>query len=235
MQTSLLMGLRMRWGMHTIVALVLLALLAGWALGQGKPSVEERLQKVRRVVKVIDLDSSIPRVPALIAREEAYEKLLDKLAQIGPSNPDMVPKLLNEARDIKLAALKDLNEILKRHKGKHVGLTEAQIYERLRKRFHNVQYEDEWLVNILDDIEDACSVNVEMDARVYKFDSVTFDFESTSARAMLQMMADELEFKWIVRGDTLYVFKERNEVLFGKRYERTRKKALKARGKGAKK
>ena len=72
---------------------------------------------------------------------------------------------------------------------------------------------------------------IEMDARVYKFDSVTFDFESTSARAMLQMMADELLYKWIVRGDTLYVYKERNEVLFGQKWLRNKKRAERARKK----
>ena len=71
-------------------------------------------------------------------------------------------------------------------------------------------------------------------ARVYKFDSVTFSFESTSARAMLQMMGDELLYTWVVRGDTLYVFKERNEVLFGKAWVRAKKKAERARAKAEK-
>ena len=92
-------------------------------------------------------------------------------------------------------------------------------------------YEDEWLVNILDDLEESCKINIEIDARIYKFDTVTFDFEKTSARAMLQMMGDALLFKWMVRGDTLYVYKERHEVLFGGEWLRKKKAAFHARKK----
>ncbi|MHC4939849.1 MAG: hypothetical protein ACYTHK_12835 [Planctomycetota bacterium] len=210
------------------------ALLAGLAAGQEKGSVEERLKKVRREVKIIDHHKSIPEVAPMVEREKKYEALLDQMDDAARNQPTRMTKLLTEARQLKLEALKDLNRILKLHRGKHVGLTEAQIFERLKTRFINVQYEDEWLVNILDDLEEACRINIEMDARVYKFDSVTFDFESTSARAMLQMMADELLYKWIVRGDTLYVYKERNEVLFGQKWLRNKKRAERARRKAMK-
>ncbi|MHC5052800.1 MAG: hypothetical protein ACYTGK_19600, partial [Planctomycetota bacterium] len=95
----------------------------------------------------------------------------------------------------------------------------------------DIHYNNEWLVNILDDLEDAAQINIEVDARVYKFDSVTFDFDKTSARAMLQMMGDVLLFEWIVRGDTLYVYKERHEDLFGGEWIKQKKAAWKARRK----
>lgn len=210
------------------------ALLAGFASGQGKESVEERLKKVSREVKIIDHHKSIPEVAGLVAREKKYEALLDRMDEAGRNLPKQMPKLLAEARLLKLEALKELNRILKLHRGEYTGLKEAEIYERLKARFINVTYEEEWLVNILDDLEEACKINIELDARVYKFDSVSFDFESTSARAMLQMMADELLYKWVVRGDTLYVYKERNEVLFGQKWLRNKKRAEKARKKAAK-
>ena len=53
-----------------------------------------------------------------------------------------------------------------------------------------MRYEEEWLVNILDDLEESVGINIELDARIYKYDTVSFDFEQTSARAMLQMMGD---------------------------------------------
>ena len=93
------------------------------------------------------------------------------------------------------------------HSGGRRGVIPGAPGEHLqwlaRTRLDEVDYEEEWLVNILDDFEEAMQVNIEMDARIYKFDSVTFDFEKTSARAMLQMMGDTLLFEWIVRGDTL--------------------------------
>jgi len=177
------------------------ALLAGIASGQEKGSVEERLKQVRREVKIIDLEKSVPEVPALVAREKEYGKLVARMQGVARSNPDGLGALLDKARDLKLAALKDLNRILKVHRGKHTGIDEQEIYERLKTRFTGVRYHEEWLVNILDDLEEACRINIELDARVYKFDVVSFNFESTSARAMLQMMADELVFNWIVRGD----------------------------------
>ena len=210
------------------------ALLAGFAVGQGQSDIEARLKKVRREVKIIDLKESIPAVEGLVAREKKYEELLDRMDQAARNLPETMPKLLGEARDLKLAALADLNQVLKLHRGKYTGLKEAEIYERLKTRFTGVRYRDEWLVNILDDLEAACHINIEMDARVYKFDYVSFDFESTSARAMLQMMADELLFKWVVRGDTLYVFKERNEVLFGQSWYRNKKRAERERAKAEK-
>jgi len=125
------------------------------------------------------------------------------------------PRTLDIEALVKLAALEELNAILKLHRGKYVGLTEQEVRSRLEKKeLEGVHYRDEWLVNILDDLEEEVGINVELDARVYKFDVVTFDFEKTSARAMLQTMADSLLFKWIIRGDTLYVYKEMNEVLF---------------------
>ncbi|MHC4954396.1 MAG: hypothetical protein ACYTGZ_10955 [Planctomycetota bacterium] len=221
--------------MQAAVALLAAAFIAGLASaparGQEKGSIEERLKEVRREVKVINLETSMPRLPALIEREKKYSLVLDQISGAALNQPELMKGLFEKARTIKLAALKDLNEILRKHKGKHVGITEKQVWERLKTRFVGVSYEDEWLVNILDDIEEAACINVELDARVYKFDSVTFDFESSSARAMLQMMGDELFFQWIVRGDTLYVYKERNEVLFGKQWARDRKRAQKERAK----
>jgi len=212
-----------------VAALAACAFVAGWASGQD--SIEERLKKVRREVKVIDIPTSIPRIPPLIAREKEYSALLDQIREASLNMPDRIPKMYERARELKLAALKDLNEILRLHRGPHVGLTEKQIWERLQTRFVGVTYSDEWLVNILDDIEEAAKINIELDARIYKFNTVTFDFEASSARAMLQMMGDELEFQWLVRGDTLYVYKERNEVLFGRKYDKQRKKAKEARAK----
>ena len=55
------------------------------------------------------------------------------------------------------------------------------------------------------------------------------------ARALLQMMGDELLFNWIVRGDTIYVYKERHEVLFGGEWIRKKKAAFKARQEALKK
>ena len=213
------------------VALVAGGFFSGWASGQDKGSLEERLQKVRREVKVIDLKTSIPKIPALVKREKEYSALLEELQGAAISRPDKLTTLFERARELKLAALADLNRILRVHRGKHVDITEKEVWERLKTRFTGVFYEEEWLVNILDDIEDGASINVELDARVYKFDSVSFQFDSTSARAMLQIMGDELEFKWVIRGDTLYVFKERNEVIFGRKYAKQRKKALKEREK----
>ena len=221
------MGLMRNW----IGALLLVAAaLAGYAFGQSE-DIKERLKKVRREVKRVDLPTSIPRVPALFARENEYADVLRKLGDAERNKLKTVPQLLGQARDLKVATLKDLNEILKLHKSKHMGISEKEIHNRLQRQFTGVNYEEEWLVNILDDIEDACEINIEMDARIYKFDSVTFEFESTSARAMLQMMADELLFEWVIRGDTLYVYKERNEVLFGKSWVRAKKRAEKERAK----
>ena len=98
-------------------------------------------------------------------------------------------------------------------------------------RWSDVVYEQAWLVNILDDIEEAANVNIELDARIYKFDTVSFSFDKTSARAMLQMMGDTLLFRWIVRGDTIYVYKERHEILFGGKWLRQQKKAWRTRKK----
>ena len=212
------------------------AALAGIAAGQdgATADLEERLNKVRREVKIVDLAASIPKVAALVKREKQYAAVLDKMKEVQANRPHALPKLLDEARTLKLGALKDLNEILRMHRGKHTGLTEKEIFKRLEHRFVGVDYEEEWLVNILDDLEEACEINIELDARVYKFDSVTFSFESTSGRAMLQMMGDELLYTWVVRGDTLYVFKERNEVLFGRAWVRAKLKAEKERAKAAK-
>jgi hypothetical protein len=46
---------------------------------------------------------------------------------------------------------------------------------------------------------------------------------------MLQIMGDLLYFQWVVRGDTLYVYRERHEVLFGGEWIRRKKAAWKAR------
>jgi hypothetical protein len=185
----------------------------------------ERMGKVRREIKLIDFDESIALVPGLGVREREYEALLKEAGTAKEAAP-----LLAKARDLKLAQLEDANRILKLHRGKSVGLTEAQVWERLANaRFRGVHFREEWLVNILDSIEEEVGINIELDARIYKFDTVTFDFDKTSARAMLQMMGDILLFEWVVRGDTLYVYKERNEILFGGDWIRKKKAAWKAR------
>lgn len=223
----------MRW-----FVFVLLAFAAGLAWGQGgdeadgeKESLQERLKKVRREVKVIELKTAVDRVPGIVAREKEYFELVRRMEAEAKAGKDITP-LLEKGRSLKLAALNELNEILRRHKGKFAGLSEQKVWERLRNaRWSDVSYEEEWLVNILDDIEEAAGVNIEMDARIYKFDTVSFQFDKTSARAMLQMMADTLLFNWLVRGDTIYVYKERNEILFGGEWLRQKKKAWRERKK----
>ena len=216
------------------------ALLGGFVWGQEKEDkggggddladvalqdLAERMGKVRREIKIIDFDESIALVPGLAAREREYEALLREAR-----GAKEVPPLLAKARDLKLAQLEDANRILKLHRGKNVGLTEEEVWERLANaRFRGIHFREEWLVNILDFLEEEVAINIELDARIYKFDTVTFDFDKTSARAMLQMMGDILLFKWVVRGDTLYIYKERNEILFGGDWIRKKKAAWKAR------
>jgi hypothetical protein len=216
--------------------LVAAAFLGGIVWGQGADGggdladaslqdLAERLTKVRREIKIIDFDQSLGLVPGLGAREHEYQALLDEARDAKDKKP-----ILAKARDLKLAQLDDANKILKLHRGKNVGLSEEQVWDRLANaRFRGIHFREEWLVNILDMLEDEVGINVEIDARVYKYDTVTFDFDRTSARAMLQMMSDSLEFKWVVRGDTLYVYKERNEILFGGDWIRKKKAAWKAR------
>jgi hypothetical protein len=185
----------------------------------------ERLTKVRREIKILDFDDSLALVPGLVGREREYQAILDE----AKGGKELKP-LLARARDLKLAQLGDANKILKLHQGEHVGQTEEQVWEKLAStRFRGIHFREEWLVNILDLLEEQVGINVEVDARVYKYDTVTFDFDRTSARAMLQMMADNLCFRWLVRGDTLYVYKERNEILFGGEWIRRKKAAWKAR------
>jgi len=222
------------------LVLIVAAFVAGLARGQDSDQPAKRglsddllqkLEGVRREIKVLDLDDAIKRVPDIIRRENEHYALLVKLKEAQDAGQDITP-LLEKGREMKIATLGDLNNILKLHRGKFVGIGEQEVRERLvNARFSNVNYQDEWLVNILDDLEAECKINIEMDARIYKFDTVTFDFEKTSARAMLQMMGDALLFKWIVRGDTLYVYKERHEVLFGGEWLRKKKAAFHARKK----
>jgi hypothetical protein len=227
-------------GLVRKVMLVVAALLGGFVWGQepedggaggnladvALEDLAERLTKVRREIKIIDFDESLGMVPGLVAREREYEAIL-KEAQA--SGTDLKP-LLSKARDLKIAQLNDVNRILKLHRGKHVDLTEEEVWERLSNaRFRDVHFHEEWLVNILDRLEEEVGINIEVDARVYKFDTVTFDFDRTSARAMLQIIGDTLLFRSIVRGDTLYVYKERHEVLFGGEWIKRKKAAWKAR------
>lgn len=196
---------------------------------RGQLDKRERLKLVRREVKKIDFETALQRIPPLVARERQYEAVIHQLGSGSPGD-EQIKGLLNQARELKLATLADLNDILKLHRGKHTGLKEGQVWDRLKEaRFSNVEYRDEWLVNILDDLEDAVKINIELDARIYKFDTVSFDFEKSSARAMLQIMGDALLFQYVVRGDTLYVFKERHEILFGGEWIRQKKAAWKAR------
>jgi hypothetical protein len=219
--------------------LVVAAILAGFVWGQdgGKEGGEgdladvalqdlaERMAKVSREIKIIDFDESLALVPGLVAREQQYQDLIKEAQAAKEAQP-----VLASARELKLAQLADANRILKIHQGKNVGLTSEQVWERLSNaRFRGVHFREEWLVNILDHLEEEVGINIELDARVYKFDTVTFDFDKTSARAMLQMMGDILQFKWIVRGDTLYVYRERHEILFGGEWLRKKKAAWKAR------
>jgi len=212
-------------------AIVAAAFAAGLAHSQESEDLAERLAKVRREVKVVDLDEALARVPGIVEREKTYDALVTQMRKDEKAGKDLAP-LLKQARDLKLASLKELNDVLKLHRGKYVGITEEEVWNRLRDaRFKNIRYADEWLVNILDDLEEMAKINIEMDARIYKFDTVSFDFEKTSARAMLQMMGDTLLFNWVVRGDTLYVYKERHETLFGGDWIRKKKAAWRARKK----
>jgi len=220
--------------------LVTAALLGGFVWGQepeeggsggdladvALEDLADKMTKVRREIKIIDFEESLGLVPGLVAREREYEAVLKEAQAKGTE----IRPLLAKARDMKIAQLADLNRILKLHRGKNVDLTEEEVWQRLSNaRFRDVHFREEWLVNILDNLEEEVGINIELDARVYKFDTVTFDFEKTSARAMLQMMGDVLLFRWVVRGDTLYVFKERNEILFGGDWIRKKKAAWKAR------
>ena len=218
-------------------ALIAGAFAAGLAWGQDdeksaeKADLEARLAEVRREVKIIDLDTALAKVPGIVEREMAYQEVAQQIARDERAGKD-IQALLEKGRTLKLASLKDLNDILKLHRGQHVGITEEEVWARLRNaRFEDFHCSNEWLVNILDDLEESAQINIEVDARVYKFDSVTFNFDKTSARAMLQMMGDALLFEWIVRGDTLYVYKERHEELFGGEWIKQKKAAWAARRK----
>jgi hypothetical protein len=218
-------------------ALIAGAFAAGLAWGQDeeksaeKADLEARLAEVRREVKIIDLDTSLAKVPGIVEREMAYQEVAQQIHRDERAGKD-IQALLEKGRTLKLASLKDLNDILKLHRGQHVGITEEEVWARLRNaRFEDFHCSNEWLVNILDDLEESAQINIEVDARVYKFDSVTFNFDKTSARAMLQMMGDVLLFEWVVRGDTLYVYKERHEELFGGEWIKQKKAAWAARRK----
>ncbi len=223
-----------------IVLGLLAAFAAGLASGQeGKkkrkaaevdPELQARLAQVRREIKQIDFDEAIARVPGIVAREREYEALVAQALDAGARGVGEVKPMLARARALKLASLDELNHLLDLHRGKYAGLKEEEVWERLRAaRFEGVRYREEWLVNILDEIEESVGINIEVDARVYKFDTVSFDFEKTTARAMLQMMGDSLLFTWKIRGDTLYVYKERHEDLFGGEWIIRKKAAWKAR------
>lgn len=193
-----------------------------------RAELKERAKSVRREVKTLDLLEAVGHVPGILAREGDFDAILESLA----ASPKEPKPLLERARALKLAALEEQNRILKKHHGKYAGIDEAEVWKRLEgARFEGVRYEDEFLVNILDDIEESARINVELDARVYKFDTVSFGFEKTTARAMLQTMADNLQFSWVIRGDTLYVYKERLEVLFDAEWVAQKKAAWKARQK----
>ncbi|MGQ0612739.1 MAG: hypothetical protein ACT4PV_03190 [Planctomycetaceae bacterium] len=199
-------------------------LAAGLAFGRDEPTEEQKakdaaaaakLALVRREVKQLDFDATLARLPAFIAREQEYMALVERIKEAASGDGADLTELLGRAREMKLRALPELNEILVCHRGPNAGLEEAEVRRRLDAAvFTAVRYEEEWLVNILDDLETNASINIELDARVYKFDVVSFRFERTSASAMLQTMADNLQFKWVIRGDTLYVYREMNEILF---------------------
>ncbi len=199
----------------------------GIARSQEKGDLNERLAKVRREIKHIDLNTALARLPMFLKRENEYNDFVKRL-RVAPEAD--FKAMLEQGRQMKLTTLKELNEILVKHQSEYVGITEQEVWKRLKNaRFRNIDYSNEWLVNILDDLEERCQINIELDARIYKFDTVTINFDKTSARAMLQIMGDQLLFNWIVRGDTLYVYKERHEVLFGGEWIRKKKAAWKAR------
>ena len=217
------------------LALLAACFVVGIVRGQGRGDVAERLKAVRREIKQIELDDAIQRLPGLLRREQDYAELLKAMQGAG-GDKARYRTMLESARELKLKALDELNVILKKHKSPYTSIPEKEVWARLSNaRFSDVEYDEEWLVNILDDLEERCQVNIELDARIYKFDTVTFRFDKTSARAMLQMMGDELLFNWVIRGDTIYVYKERHEVLFGGEWIRRRKAAFKARQEALKK
>ena len=209
-----------------ILAAVALGALRAPAWSQERrPTKEERekrkaelreLQKtVRREVKQIDFEKTLAAIPTLVAREKVYMALVKTLVDTATGGQGDVKKLLLQGRTLKLATLGDLNLHLKLHRGKFVDIEEAQVRRRLSETLlDGVKYDEEWLVNILDDFEAAVQVNVEVDARVYKFDVLTYDFPKMTADTFLRSAADLLEFKYVVRGDTVYVYKEMYEVLF---------------------
>lgn len=223
-------------------ALVAAAFLGGLAHGgdgengdRGRhlsPEALERFKQVRREVKHIEFETALTRMPGILEREKGYLDLLARMQDAAARGGAEFEAIVNQGRELKLQALAEYNEILKLHRGKYVSLPEKEVWKRLKDaRFADVQYRDEWLVNILDQLEESVRVNIEIDARVYKYDTVSFDFEKTSARAMLQMMGDVLLFDWVIRGDTLYVFKERHEVLFGGEWIQQKRAAWRARKK----
>jgi len=186
---------------------------------------------VRRVVKRLNYDDTLKLIPKLAARETEYLALVRQIHDGATAGGD-VTALLEKGYAMKLTALQDLSRILLLHRGKYAGIEEEDVWKRLNEtRLDDVDYEEEWLVNILDDLEEAMQVNIEIDARIYKFDVVSFTFTKTTARAMLQTMADSLLFKWIVRGDTLYIYKERHEKLFDAAWLAKKRAAWKARRK----
>jgi len=210
-------------------ALIAACFCVGSVWGQDKGDLQERFKAVRREIKHIDLQDAIQHLPGLLQRENDYAALLKAMKGAG-GDKARYKTMLESARELKLKALDELNVILKRHKSAYTSISEKEVWARLAgARFSDVEYHEEWLVNILDDLEEKCQVNIELDARIYKFDTVTFQFDKTSARAMLQMMGDELLFNWVIRGDTIYVYKERHEVLFGGEWIRRKKAAFKAR------
>jgi hypothetical protein len=122
---------RKRGGLENLVwgCVVVAAFAAGLASGQGDEPVdavddglEGKLAAVRREVKRIDLEAAIGRVPALVAREYEYEALLQQAHAAAGKGEGGVPGMLEKAHGMKLAALGELNDILKKHAGKHAGI-----------------------------------------------------------------------------------------------------------------
>ena len=119
----------------TVSALILAAFAAGIAWGgdekdgkeddEAKESLQERLEKVRREVKVIELDSAMQRVPGIVQREQEYLKLVELMQADATRGKDITP-LIEKGRAMKLAALGEINEILRKHKGKFAGVNEAE-------------------------------------------------------------------------------------------------------------
>ena len=89
---------------------------------------DAKLRKVRREVKQLDYDDTMARVPQLIAREQEYLALVEQIQEAAAGGKGDILEMLKKGRTMKIAALKDLNEILKLHRGKYAGIEEKHFF-----------------------------------------------------------------------------------------------------------